>query len=133
MHVIAGRVSLVHRSLMPALYALVRRGRPIENISGLGPNARTALALFRDDVPVTAGIVRKALGLPFDARHDPAYEALAELEHLLLIDRGPFKMPAAGIAYLSREGYPYHLFHEAHPDLVKAADRTALPRRPRSS
>ena len=40
---------------------------------------------------------------------------------ILLVDRGPFEIPKKGIAYLPKEGYPYHLFHEAHADLVAAA------------
>ena len=40
---------------------------------------------------------------------------------MLLVDRGQFEIPRSGIPYLSREGYPYHLFHEAHADLVAAS------------
>src|SRR5262249_20922310 len=47
--------------------------------------------------------------------------ALAELQRHLLVDRGPFVVPKKGIPYLSREGYPYHLVHQAHDDLVRAA------------
>ncbi len=120
-HVIADRVTLVHRSLMPALYALVRRGRALDDLAGVGADARTAMALFRDRKEITAGDVRQRLGAAFDARRDPAYAALGELARLLLVDRGPFEMPKAGIPYLSSEGYPYHPFHQAHADLVRAA------------
>jgi hypothetical protein len=125
-HVIAERVALVHRSLVPALYALVRRGRELDDLQGLSAHGRTALSLLRQRTQVTAGDVRQRLGLRFDARQDPAYGALWELARRLLVDRGPFEIPKAGIPYLSTEGYPYHLFHEAHPELVKAAQRISV-------
>lgn len=125
-HVIAGRVTLVHRSVVPHLYALVRRGRELDDLEGLSVHARTALSLLRERSQVTAGDVRQRLGLRFDAREDPAYAALAELSRRLLVDRGPFKIPKAGIPYLSTEGYPYHLFHEAHSDLVAASRRIPI-------
>ena len=70
--------------------------------------------------------MRRHLGLRPDPRHDPAYAALGELARLLLVDRGPFEVPKSGIPYLSREGYPYHLLHEAHPELVAEAARRSL-------
>jgi hypothetical protein len=120
-HVIAGRVSLVHRRVMRALYALVRRGRALDDVDGLSLNARTALALLRQRKEASAGDVRQRLGLRPDPRNDPAYAALGELMRILLVDRGPFDIPKKGIAYLPPEGYPYHLFHEAHADVVSAA------------
>ena len=125
-HIIADRVTLVHRSLMPALYALARRGRALDDLQGLSMHARTATALFRDRKEVTAGDVRQRLGLPFDAKRDAAYAALGELARVLLVDRGPFEIRKSGIPYLSSEGYPYHLFHEAHADLVTAAARYSV-------
>jgi hypothetical protein len=125
-HVIAGRVAVVHRRVMPALYALVRRGRPLDDDEGLSLNARTALALLRQRKEVSAGDVRQRLGLRPDPRNDPAYAALGELMRLLLVDRGPFEIPKKGIAYLPKEGYPYHLFHEAHADLVAAARKLSV-------
>jgi hypothetical protein len=125
-HVIADRVTLIDRSLLPALYVLVRRGRALHDLEGLSVGARGALALLRERREVSAGDVRKRLGLRPDPRHDPAYAALAELERLLLVDRGPFEVPKSGIPYLSREGYPYHLLHEAHPELVADAARRAV-------
>jgi hypothetical protein len=101
-HVIAERVTLVHRSLIPPLYALVRRGRPLEDLSGLGVASRATLTLLRERKEVTAGDVRKHLGLPLDARQDPAYAALAGLERLLLVDRGPFEVPKKGIPLFGR-------------------------------
>jgi hypothetical protein len=125
-HVIAGRVTLVHRFLMPALYALVRRGRALGDLEGLSANARTAMALFAEKKEITAGDLRQRLGMPFDVKRDPSYTALGELSRYLLVDRGPFEMPKAGIPYLSTEGYPYHLFHESHADLVEAASRYSV-------
>jgi hypothetical protein len=125
-HVIADRVSLVHRALMPALYALVRRGRDLLDLAGLSLYARDAFTLLRQRGEVTAGDVRRHLGLRASSRDDPVHAALAELEGLLLVDRGPFEIPRSGIPYLSRTGYPYHLFHEAHPDLVRDAARLSL-------
>src|SRR5262249_22333202 len=125
-HVIAGRVAVVHRRVMPALYALVRRGRAIDDVSGLTLNAQTALALVRQRKEVSAGDVRHRLRLPADARNDPAYAALGELMRILLVDRGPFEIPKKGIHYLPPEGYPYHLFHEAHADLVSASKKLTV-------
>ena len=125
-HVIAGRVAVVHRRIMPALYALVRRGRPLEDVDGLSLNARTALALLGQRKEVSAGDVRQRLGLRPDPRNDPAYAALGELMRILLVDRGPFEIPKKGIAYLPKEGYPYHLFHEAHADLVAAGRKSSV-------
>jgi hypothetical protein len=125
-HIIADRVTLVHRSLMPALYVLVRRGRALDDLEGLSVYARTAVALLHEKREVTAGTVRQRLGLKFDAKRDPAYAALRELAHLLLVDRGPFEISRSGIQYLSKEGYPYHLFHEVHEDLVAAAARYSV-------
>jgi hypothetical protein len=120
-NVIAGRLTLVHRSIVPALYALARRGRPVDDLSGLDLDARHAFALIRRRHEVTAGEVRAHVGATFDARHDPGYEALAALQRLLLVDRGPYEINTKGIHYLSKEGYPYHFFHEAHDDLVRAS------------
>jgi hypothetical protein len=125
-HVIADRVTLVHRSLVPPLYALVRRGRALDDLSGLSVDARTAIVVLRERKEVTAGDVRRRLGLPVDPRKDPAYAALGELERLLLVDRGPFQVPESGIPYLSTEGYPYHFFHEAHADLARASARYSV-------
>jgi hypothetical protein len=125
-HVIAGRVTLVDRSHLPALYVLVRRGRALDDLGGLSAEARGALSLLRERREASAGEVRKHLGLRPDPRHDAAYAALGELERVLLVDRGPFEVPKSGIPYLSREGYPYHLLHEAHPELVAEAARMSV-------
>lgn len=125
-HVIAGRVAVVHRRVMPAVYALVRRGRALDDLDGLSLTARAALALLRQRKEVSAGDVRRRLGLRSDPRNDPAYAALGELMRILLVDRGPFEIPKKGIAYLPPEGYPYHLFHEAHADLVTVGKKLTI-------
>jgi hypothetical protein len=122
-NVVGRRLVIVHRTLVPALYQLVRRGRAPTDQDGLSLDARTAYAVLVERREVAAGDVRRRLGKPATARHDPAYDALAELQQHLLVDRGPFVVPRSGIPYLSREGYPYHLFHEAHADLVQASRR----------
>jgi hypothetical protein len=127
--VVGGRLALVHRSLMPALYALVRRGRPVDDVSGLSLRAQEAYRLVRERTAVSAGDVRKHFGFPSTGlASDPAYAALAELRRCLLVDRGPFEPPKSGIPYLSKEGYPYHCFHEAHADLVAASRRWSIER-----
>lgn len=122
-NVVATRLTIVHRTLMPALYRLVRRERRPDDLEGLSLAARAAHALVREQREVAAGDVRRRLGAQAAPRRDPAYEALAELQRHLLVDRGPFVVPKTGIPYLSRDGYPYHLFHEAHADLARAATR----------
>ena len=37
-------------------------------------------------------------------------------------------MPKRGIAYLSREGFPYRVFEKAHPDLVATAAKLRIDR-----
>jgi hypothetical protein len=120
-NVVGHRLVIVHRTLMPALHRLVRRGRPPTDHDGLSLAAQTAYALIVERREVSAGDVRRRLGTPATARHDPGYDALAELQRHLLVDRGPFAVPTRGIPYLSREGYPYHLFDQAHADLARAS------------
>jgi hypothetical protein len=122
-NVVADRLALAHRSLLPALLVLVRRGRAADDLEGLNLYARAAYALLRQQRNISAGDLRRHLGVNTDPRHDVAYEALADLQRALLVGRGPFEMPKAGIPYLSQEGYPYHLIHLRHPDLVKAAGK----------
>ena len=118
-NVIADRICLVHRSLVPALHRLVTRGE--DGFSKLSPDARRNYKLIEEKEQVTAGDVRKMLGVKSNPSDDPAYHALAELQRWMLVDRGPFKMPGKGIPDLPKEGYPYHFFREAHPDLQKAS------------
>ena len=120
-NVVADRLALVHRSLLPALYVLVRRGRPVEDLEGLSMIARSAHALLRQQHQISAGDLRRHLGLKTEPRRDPAYEALAELQRALLVGRGPFEVTNSAIPYLSQEGYPYHLLHERHPSLLREA------------
>jgi len=118
-NVVADRLALVHRSLLPALHVLVRRGRPLDDLDGLSMNARTAHTLLRQQHQISAGDLRRHLGMKTQPRDDPAYEALAELQRALLVGRGPFAVTNSAIPYLSQEGYPYHLLHERHPDLLR--------------
>ena len=120
-NVVADRLALVHRSLLPALHVLVRRGRPVDDLEGLSMIARSAHALLRQQHQISAGDLRRHLGLKTDLRRDPAYEALAELQRALLVGRGPFEVTNSAIPYLSQEGYPYHLLHERHPSLLREA------------
>jgi hypothetical protein len=125
-HVIADRVAFVHRDLVPALYALVRRERELDDLNGLSLNARTALALVAQRKAVTVGDIRHRIGLPVLPRHDPGYLAVSELTRVMLVDRGPFEVNTRGVPYLPKEGYPYHLFHQAHPELVRRASRYSV-------
>jgi len=127
-NVIAKRLTLVHRSLFPALYVLVRHGRRRDDLEGLSLIARQALALMTQRGEITAGDVRAHLGLATAPRNDPAYEALADLQRLLLVARGPFQPPKTGIPYLATEGYPYHLVHVRHRELVEAAADLTIER-----
>ncbi len=127
-NVIADRLALVHRSLLPALYVLVRRGRAADDLDGLGMHARAAYALLRQRRHISAGDLRKHLGLETEPRNDPAYEALAELQRALLVARGPFEVPKTGIPYLPPEGYPYYLLVERHDDLLTAARELSIER-----
>jgi len=127
-NVVADRLALVHRSLLPALYALVRRGRAADDLDGLSLHARSAYALLRQRHQIAAGDLRKHLGLKTEPRNDPAYEALAELQRALLVARGPFEAPKRGIPYLPPEGYPYYLLVERHDDLPSAARKLSVER-----
>ena len=118
-NVVADRLALVHRSLLPALLVLVRRGRPLDDLDELSMTARAAHALLRQRHQISAGDLRRHLGMKTEPRRDPAYGALAELQRALLVGRGPFQVTNSAIPYLSQEGYPYHLLHERHPDLLR--------------
>jgi hypothetical protein len=118
-NVIADRLTLVHRSFMPVLYALRVRFRSKQ----LSDYAERAFRQIESDGTASAGDVRRHLGVDGMKRPDPADLALAELQRDLLIDRGPSSVPAKGIPYLSKEGYPYRIFETAHPQLVRAAKK----------
>ena len=121
-NVIADRLVLVHRDIVPALYAL-RVRRRAEKLSDY---AERAFKLIQDDGSATAGDVRRFLGVDGLKRPDPGDLALAELQREMLIDRGPSSVPKGGIPYLSKEGYPYRVFAKAHPELVKASKKVDI-------
>ena len=119
-NVIADRLVLVHRDVVPALYALRVRFRPAE----LSSNARQALQLIHDDGTASAGDIRRYLGVSGMKRPDAADLALGELQREMLVDRGPSNVPEHGIPYLSKEGFPYRIFENAHRDLVEQSENT---------
>ncbi len=118
-NVVADRLTLVHRSLLPSLYVLVRRGRALDDLEGLSLPARSAYALLRQRRQISAGDLRRHFGWQATPKADPAYDALCELQRVLLVARGPFEVPKTGIPYLSAEGYPYYLLADRHADLVR--------------
>jgi hypothetical protein len=132
-NLVGGRLVIAHRDVIPALFALrVRFRRP-----RLSDDAARAFELIRGGQGVSSGDVRRmlggfrspgALGRARAKRPDRADLALAELMTDLLIDRGPSSVPERGIPYLSKEGYPYRVFAEAHPELVAKAKRLSIPR-----
>ncbi len=125
-NVIAERLVLVHRDLAPAVYFLRRRGKRVDDLGAVSLEARRAYAFLRQKLIATAGEVRTYLRLERGERRDPVIELLSELQREMLLDRGPSDVPKTGIPYLSKEGYPYRVFHEVHRDLVaKAAKLTA--------
>jgi len=122
-NVIADRLVLVHRDVVPALYALRTKLRAAK----LSDDAARALKLIKDEGPASVGEVRRFLGAEGMTRPDPADLAVAELQREMLVDRGPSTVPKNGIPYLSKEGFPYRIFEEAHADLVKAAKKINAP------
>ncbi len=121
-NVIADRLVLVHRDVVPALYALRARFRAAR----LSEYAERAFTLIQDDGTASSGDVRRFLGVDGMKRPDPADLALTELQREMLIDRGPSSVPKKGIPYLSKEGYPYRVFEKAHPELVRAAKKIKI-------
>jgi hypothetical protein len=117
-NVIADRLVLVHRDVVPALYML--RTRRVPNLS---QNAARAFELIQENGTATVGDVRRFLGVEGLKRPDPADIAVGDLQREMLIDRGPSSVPKKGIPYLSKEGFPYRVFAKAHPDLIKAAKK----------
>jgi len=118
-NVIADRLVLVQRDIVPALFVLRTRFRAQK----LSDYADRAFRLIREDGTASSGDVRRFLAVDGMKRPDPADLALGELQRDMLIDRGPSSVPKNGIPYLSREGYPYRVFETAHPELVKAAKK----------
>ena len=128
-NVIAGRVCLVHRSIMPILYSLVKQKSKSGAIPKLSSAAEEVLSLIQEQGQIVTGDVRKLLGIPSSrTSDDPAYLVLNELQRHLLIDRGPFKISNQAIPYLAREGYPYHLFEEAHLELAEEGEEIKADR-----
>jgi len=121
-NVIADRLVLAHRDVVPALYALRTRFRAAR----LSEDAECAFSLIAKNDGVSAGDVRRFLGVAGAKRPDRADLALAELMREMLIDRGPSSVPEKGIPSLSKEGYPYRAFAKSHPELVKAAKKLKL-------
>ncbi len=121
-NVVADRLVLVHRDLVPAVLALRMRHR-----APLSAEAARALAYIEEAGTATAGEVRRLLGAVGTKRPDAADLALAELGREMLIDRGPSSAPAKGIFYLSPEGYPHRILAAAHPELVRAAKKISVP------
>jgi hypothetical protein len=121
-NVIADRLVLAHRDVVPALYALRTRFRAAR----LSEDADRAFNLITKNEGVTAGEVRRLLGAGGAKRPDRADLALAELMREILVDRGPSSVPEKGIPYLSKEGFPYRDFAKAHPALVKTARRLKI-------
>lgn len=113
-NLIAGRLALMHKQMLPAVYGLRKRWRARE----LTKNAKRLLELIDKEGTITAGIARRYLGISVTRRPDPADLALKELQLELLIDRGPSSIPAKGIPYLSPEGYPYRLLEKTHARLI---------------
>jgi hypothetical protein len=118
-NVVADRLVLAHRDIVPALYALRTRFRA----SALSANAERAFSLILEDGTASVGDVRRFLGVGGSPRPDAADVAVGELMREMLVDRGPFEVPKNGIPYLSKEGYPYRAFEKAHPELVRAAKK----------
>ncbi len=117
-NVIADRLVLIHRDIVPDVYALRKRLRPPR----LSAHAAKALELIDGEGHATSGEVRRCLGIAGQKRPDVADLALAELQRDLLIDRGPSSVPRKGIPYLSPEGFPYRVFEKSHKDLIRKAD-----------
>jgi hypothetical protein len=118
-NLIADRLVLVHRDVVPPLYALRAKLRAAK----LSDDAVRALKLIKDEGTASVGEVRRFLGAEGMTRPDPADLAVAELQREMLVDRGPSTVPKNGIPYLSKEGFPYRIFEKAHPDLVNAAKK----------
>jgi len=118
-NVIADRLVLVHRDVVPALYALRMKLRTAK----LSDNAIRVLKLIQNEGSASVGEVRRFLGAEGMKRPDPADIAVAELQRQMLVDRGPSSVPKNGIPYLSKEGFPYRIFEKTHSDLVKAAKK----------
>src|SRR5262249_34356319 len=121
-NVIADRLVLAHRDIVPVLYAL----RVSHRSPKLSETAERAFKLIQEEGTASVGDIRRFLEVEGMKRPDPADLAVAELMREMLVDRGPASVPKLGIPYLSKEGYPYRVFERAHPELVKAAKKIKI-------
>ena len=124
-NIVAGRVGLADAALIPALIALVRRRRSVEDLD-LSPTARRVLGFLERTPRPTAGQVRAYLGVPPQTWPNPADEALGELQRALVIDRGATDVPDKGAAYLTKDGIPYRVVDDVHARHVKAAAKLTV-------
>jgi hypothetical protein len=120
-NVIADRLVLIHRDLVPAVFALRSRLRPAKQ----SVDAERVFQWILKEGRATSGDVRRFLGVAGQKRPDRGDVALGELQRDLRIDRGPSSVPKKGIPYLSPEGFPYRIFDTAHADIVR--DAAKLP------
>jgi hypothetical protein len=118
-NIIAERLVLIHRDIVPAVYALRSRLRPAKQTV----DAERVLRMIEKESRATSGEVRRFLGVAGQKRPDRGDIALGELQRDLRIDRGPSSVPKKGIPYLSPEGFPYRIFDTAHADIVRAATK----------
>jgi hypothetical protein len=116
-NVIADRLVLIHRDVVPAVYALRSRLRPAKQSA----DAKRVFQWIIKEGRATSGEIRRFLGVAGQKRPDRGDIALGELQRDLRIDRGPSSVPKKGIPYLSPEGFPYRIFDTAHPDIVNNA------------
>jgi hypothetical protein len=116
-NVIADRLVLIHRDIVPAVFALRSRLRPAK----LSADAERVFQWILKEGRATSGDVRRFLGVAGQKRPDRGDIALGELQRDLRIDRGPSSVPKKGIPYLSPEGFPYRIFDTAHADIVREA------------
>jgi hypothetical protein len=124
---VADRVCLAHASLAPALIALCRRGRAVDELA-LSQTARDVLGFLAMTERPTAGAVRAYIGVPPQTWPNPADNALLELQRAFVIDRGPTDVPATGAAYLSKDGIPYRLVDDVHAAHIRAAGKLTIER-----
>jgi hypothetical protein len=121
-NLIADRLVLIHRDIVPAIYALRSKLRPAKQ----SDDAARVLEWIQNEGRATSGEVRRLLGVAGQKRPDRGDIALGELQRDLKIDRGPSSVPKKGIPYLSPEGFPYRIFDKAHPEILQAAAKLRL-------
>jgi hypothetical protein len=122
---VADRVGLAHVSIVPALIALRRRNRRVDELE-LSETARRVLGFLGETPHPTAGQVRSHLGVPPKTWPNVADDALGELQRYLVIDRGATDVPETGMPYLSKDGIPYRIVDDVHAKHVQAAGRLSI-------